>query len=69
MSSKLKTIPLRTTAVLALGAIVAVVAALALRAMPAQAQGVMAAPACQCSAPTTITGMSAWRMRQSGWQY
>ena len=35
------------------------VALLGLRGGPAEAQGVMSAPACQCSAPTAIPSMSA----------
>lgn len=31
---------------------------LLLRSSPVQAQGPMSAPACQCSAPTAISGMS-----------
>ena len=44
-------------AVLGLGGL-ALAAALALRPGDAAAQGLMAAPACQCSAPTVIPGLS-----------
>ena len=57
MSKAFQSVPLRVAGLLALGAIMAI-AALALRGTPAQAQSIMSAPACQCSAPTSITGMS-----------
>ncbi|WP_210545922.1 hypothetical protein [Rhodoferax sp. PAMC 29310] len=39
-------------------ATIVIVAILSMTGRPADAQGVMSAPACQCSAPTTIPGMS-----------
>ena len=59
MTRTLKPVSLRAAGLLALGTLVlAAAAALVLRGAPAQAQNVMAAPACQCSAPTPISGMS-----------
>lgn len=57
MLKAFRSLPLRVAGLLALGALV-VAAALALRGTPAQAQSIMSAPACQCSAPTTTIGMS-----------
>lgn len=54
--------PIRRTlfAAAALGAAALLALALpGLRGPAAQAQGIMSAPACQCSAPTAIAGISA----------
>ena len=45
-----------TAAIVLAGAVA--LALLLLRGTPAQAQGPMSAPACQCSAPTPIPGMT-----------
>jgi len=58
MLKSFRSLPLRVAGLLALGAIMAIAGALALRGTPAQAQSIMSAPACQCSAPTSVTGMS-----------
>lgn len=59
MSRNPKFTALRSAGLLALGTlVVAAAAALLLRGAPAQAQGAMSAPACQCSAPVSISGMS-----------
>ena len=59
MSEQKRSITLRMATVLATAAGVAA-AVLLLRGAPAlaQAQGPMSAPACQCSAPVSITGMT-----------
>lgn len=58
----MKVFPSRSAvlAAAALGSVAAVLAAamFALRPGSAEAQGVMSVPACQCSAPTVIPGMS-----------
>ncbi len=59
MSRNLKSMPLRSAALLGLGSLlVAAAVALVLRGAPAQAQSPMSAPACQCSASTPISGLS-----------
>ncbi len=58
MPRNLKSMSLRAAGLLGLGTLVVAAAALVLRGAPAQAQSVMSAPACQCSAPTPISGMS-----------
>ena len=61
MSRNPKFTALRSAGLLALGTlVVAAAAALLLRGAPAQAQGAMSAPACQCSAPVSISGMSSF---------
>ena len=47
----------RAAAVLCLVA-AALAGAVFMQAPPAQAQGIMAAPACQCSTPTVVPGLS-----------
>lgn len=57
MSEQKRSVTFRMATVLVTIAGVAAVVVL-LRGAPAQAQGPMSAPACQCSAPVSIAGMT-----------